>query len=86
VERRRDLRRQLLLDLQAPRQAADEGGEPGDPDDSPVREVGHVRLAVEGQEVVDARRDELDVLDRHEIAASGRSQGFEDPLGALGVA
>src|SRR6266571_9206083 len=55
-----DLNAYALLDGEAPREQAHQPGELGDADDVLVRDVADKRVAVEGQRVVLAEREELD--------------------------
>src|ERR1700716_2850755 len=56
----RDLHPDTLLDGEAPREQAHESGQLGDADDLLVRDVGDIRVPVEGQRVMLAQREELD--------------------------
>src|SRR3990172_3814534 len=60
-----DLLREALLDLESPREDVHDARQLGESDDAAVRDVGHVRLAEERQQVVLAERIHLDVADHH---------------------
>ncbi len=62
-----DLGGELLLDLQPARVHVHDAGDLRKTDHLAVRQVGHVRLADEGQHVVLAERVELDILDDHHL-------------------
>jgi len=63
----RDLLGHLLLHLRPARQRFDHARNLAQPDDLAVRQVGHVRLADERQQVVFAHRREIDVLHEHHL-------------------
>src|SRR3569623_300160 len=88
VERRRDLRGEMLLRLQPMRECIDEARNLRQPDDAIDRRIGDVRLAVERHDVMLAMRMEFDVADQHKIVvARGLAEGAVQHLGrALVVA
>src|SRR5690606_30444622 len=79
-ERVRDLGREALLDLRAPRVHLDEARELGQARDAPVDvgDVADVRDAVERHQVVLARRVHLDVLDEHHLLVPEVERRRED--------
>ena len=83
----RDLLRQLLLDLQAPREHVDDARELRDAEHLALRDVADGALAVERQQVMLAERVELDVLqDHHVVRAARELRAVHDGLQALAVA
>ena len=67
----RDLHRQALLQLQVAREQLDDAGELRQADDPLARQVGDVRDAVEGQQVVHAQRVKRDVAHDDELVVAG---------------
>ena len=58
-------------------------GDLGKAGDSPVRDIGHVRLADEGKHMVLAQREQLDVLDQDHLAVRLREDSGLDNLLAI---
>ncbi|KAG1249111.1 hypothetical protein G6F68_013513 [Rhizopus microsporus] len=82
-----DLAAEVFLDLQAAGIHLDDAGDLGQAQDAAGRQVGHVRLADEGQHVGLAQRVQLDVLDQHDFAGVGGEQrAVDDFVQVLAVA
>ncbi len=82
-----DLRGEALLHLQAAGEDIDEARDLGEADDLAVGDVGDVRLAEEGQQVVLAEGEEFDVLDDdHLVVVDVEEGGVEDGVDVHGVA
>ena len=67
LDRLRDLHGQPLLHLQPAREHVHEARDLGEADHLALRDVGHVGLAEEGQQVVLAQAEDVDVLDDHHL-------------------
>ena len=81
-----DLDRQALLDLQAPGIGLDDARDLAQAGDLAVGNVGDVRLADEGQQVMLAGAEELDVLDEdHLLVFFVEHGGADDLLPVLGI-
>ena len=82
-----DLERHALLDLQAVGIYVDNAGYLAEPGDVSVGNVGHMSLAVEGQHVVFAEGEEVDVLDDDHLRVVLLEEcASEYLMGILGVA
>ncbi|CEI19623.1 hypothetical protein PAMH19_5013 [Pseudomonas aeruginosa] len=78
LDRLGDLPAHVLLDLQAAGVHVDDPRDLRQAEHLAVRDIGHVGLADEGQQVVLAERVQLDVLDQYHFAVVGAEQGTVD--------
>ena len=82
-----DLLRQPLLHLQPAGKHVDDPGNLTQADYLVLGQVGHVHLAVEGQQMVFAHAEELDVLDDHHLVVlNGEQRPVDDFVQIHGVA
>lgn len=75
-----DLRGEALLHLQAPGVGIHDPRDLGEADDLFIGDVGHMRLAVEREQVVLTERKELDIADNDHLALLGRKESLADDL------
>jgi hypothetical protein len=82
----RELRGHPLLDLEAAREHVREARDLGDPDDLAARQIRDVDLPEERQEVMLAKRVEIDVLDDDHLGVLfGEERSIDDGFRVLGV-
>src|SRR5438552_6762102 len=82
-----DLAGHALLDLQAPREHVHQAGHFAQPNHFFARQIGHVGLAEERQQVMLAQTEKLDVLDQHHfVVAHAERRAVEQMVGVLVIA
>src|ERR1700722_15621277 len=76
-----DLASEALLDLESPCEDIDEAGDFAEPNDLAVGDVGDVGFSEEGEEVMLALREELDVLYDDHLVIVDVEESFVENLG-----